>query len=93
MGVGCVVHDARTEAAEFFCAVAGSQHERLVGQTQHAAIADTAPAEELLGAADIQSLADLGNSYALVREMRAIPFGLEDIARPAAATAAPLVPL
>lgn len=49
--------------------------------------------EELLGAADIQSLADLGNSYALVREMRAVPFGLEDISRLAAATAAPLLPL
>lgn len=49
--------------------------------------------EELLGAADIQSLADLGNSYAMVREMRSVPFGLEDISRLAAATAAPLVPL
>jgi len=49
--------------------------------------------EELLGAADIQSLADLGNSYALVRDMRSVPFGLEDIARLAAATAAPLLPL
>jgi hypothetical protein len=49
--------------------------------------------EELLGAADIQSLADLGNSYALVRDMRSVPFGLEDISRLAVATAAPLVPL
>jgi hypothetical protein len=54
---------------------------------------DPAPSEELLGAADIQSLADLGNSYALVRDMRSIPFGLEDISRLAVATAAPLVPL
>jgi hypothetical protein len=54
---------------------------------------DSAPSEELLGAADIQSLADLGNSYALVREMRPVPFGFEDIARLAAATAAPLLPL
>jgi hypothetical protein len=49
--------------------------------------------EELLGAADIQSLADLGNSYAFVRDMRPVPFGLDDITRLAAATAAPLVPL
>ena len=49
--------------------------------------------EELLGAADIQSLADLGNSYALVRDMHTVPFGLEDISRLAAATGAPLVPL
>jgi hypothetical protein len=51
------------------------------------------PADELLGAADIQSLADLGNSYAMVREMRPVPFGLDDITRLAAATAAPMVPL
>src|SRR5438270_1891234 len=51
------------------------------------------PSQELLGAADIQSLADLGNSYGLVREMRSVPFSLNDISRLAAATAAPLVPL
>lgn len=56
-------------------------------------IAADPPAEDLLGAADIQSLADLGNTYSLVREMRPVPFGLDDISRLAAATAAPLVPL
>ena len=56
-------------------------------------LSDPAPSEELLGAADIQSLAYLGNSYALVREMRPVPFGLQDIARLAAVTAAPLLPL
>jgi hypothetical protein len=54
---------------------------------------DPATFEELLGSGDIQSLADLGNSYAMVRDMRAVPFGLEDISRLAAATAAPLLPL
>jgi hypothetical protein len=54
---------------------------------------EAAPAEELLGAADIQSLADLGDCYALVREMRSVPFGLEDISRLAAVTAAPFLPL
>ena len=49
--------------------------------------------EELLGTGDIQSLADLGNSYAVVREMRITPFGLQDITRLALVTAAPLVPL
>src|SRR6201981_1286034 len=56
-------------------------------------LGNPAPSEELLGAADIQSLADLGNSDAMVRDMRAVPFGLEDISRLAAATAAPLLPL
>jgi hypothetical protein len=49
--------------------------------------------DELLGAADIQSLADLNNGYAVIREMRSVPFGLQDISRLAAASAAPLVPL
>jgi hypothetical protein len=48
---------------------------------------------ELLGTGDIQSLADLGNSYTMVNEMRVVPFGLQDMTRLAAATAAPLLPL
>jgi hypothetical protein len=48
---------------------------------------------ELLGTGDIQSLADLGNSYTVVNEMRMVPFGLHDITRLAAATVAPMVPL
>jgi hypothetical protein len=57
------------------------------------ALRDPTSSEELLGSADFQSLADLGNSYAVVREMRSVPFGLEDITRLAAATAAPFLPL
>ena len=49
--------------------------------------------DELLGSSDIQSLADLGNSYAIVREMRPVPFDLQDIAWLAAATLTPLLPL
>jgi len=53
-----------------------------------------APADEaLIGSADIQSLADLGNSYAVVQEMRFVPFSLKDAIRLAAAVAAPLLPL
>jgi len=51
------------------------------------------PSGELLGTGDIQSLADLGNSYEIVREMRVVPFGLQDISRLALATAVPLSPL
>jgi hypothetical protein len=54
---------------------------------------DPEPTDELLGAADIQSLADLGNSYGLVRDMRPVPFGLDDVTRLAVATAAPFTPL
>jgi len=46
---------------------------------------------ELLGTADLQSLADLGNSYSVVQSMRWVPFGNKDILRMAAAV--PLVPL
>jgi hypothetical protein len=48
---------------------------------------------ELLGTGDIQSLADLGNSYSVVREMRLVPFRLEDVTLLAGITAVPLLPL
>lgn len=53
----------------------------------------SAPGETLLGSSDIQSLADLESSYNIVRTMRAVPFGLEDIVRLAAVTAIPFAPL
>jgi hypothetical protein len=56
-------------------------------------IRNSSSSEELLGTGDIQSLADLGNCYAIVSEMRVIPFGLQDITRMAAVTAAPFLPL
>jgi len=49
--------------------------------------------EKLLGTGDIQSLADLGNSFAVVREMRTVPFVTDDVIRLLVATVAPLVPL
>jgi hypothetical protein len=54
---------------------------------------DASADNELLGTGDIQSLADLGNSYAMVREMRAVPFDMQDIVRLATVTAVPLLPL
>ena len=56
-------------------------------------IRGTSASEEMLGTGDIQSLADLGNSYAMVRDMRVVPFALQDVTRLALATAAPLSPL
>jgi len=52
-----------------------------------------AAADELLGTGDIQSLADLGNSYTVVQEMRMVPFTMKDTWRLALSTAAPMVPL
>ncbi len=49
--------------------------------------------DEFLGTGDIQSLADLGNSFAVIQEMRVVPFGVRDATRLAAVTAVPLAPL
>jgi hypothetical protein len=49
--------------------------------------------ETLVGTADIQSLADLSNSFEVVREMRLVPFGRATVLRLALLTALPLVPL
>jgi hypothetical protein len=49
--------------------------------------------EALVGSADIQSLADLSNSYEVVRTMRPILVTRETLIQLAAATLAPLVPL
>ncbi|TBF22558.1 hypothetical protein ELG77_35945 [Rhizobium leguminosarum] len=53
----------------------------------------TGEAGALLGSADIQSLADMGNSYAIVRAMRVIPITGDAIYRLTAATLAPMIPL
>jgi len=47
----------------------------------------------LLGSADIQSLADLGNSFSVVQEMRLLPFGWRDVTRLVVITATPFLPL
>jgi hypothetical protein len=56
-------------------------------------VLNTPPSKEVLGSGDIQSLADLNSSYEIVSNIRPVPFGLYDITRLAAASAAPLVPL
>jgi hypothetical protein len=53
-----------------------------------------APADEpLLGSADIQSLADMGNSFAVVHNMRIVPIKRDALLRLVGATLAPIVPL
>jgi len=49
--------------------------------------------EPLIGSADIQSLADLGNSYTLVQEMRLVPFTLRTVLQLAVVTLLPVTPL
>ena len=57
-------------------------------------IGGTAPADEpLIGSGDIQSLADLGNSYAGAQQMRLAPLGLMAVVFFVAAFLAPMAPL
>jgi hypothetical protein len=51
------------------------------------------PAEPLMGSADIQSLADLANSFQVIREMRFVPFSKETIMQLAFVTLVPVAPL
>jgi hypothetical protein len=49
--------------------------------------------DQLLGSGDIQSLADLGNSFGFVEEMRTVPFSRGHVIRAALFCALPLLPL
>jgi len=60
----------------------GSDDVSLVG-----GLRDGAPAgEPLVGSGDIQSLADLGNSFEIVRGMRLVPFDRNTVAQLAVVT-------
>ena len=49
--------------------------------------------DELLGTGDIQSLADLGNSFEVVRSMRLAPITRDPIVQVGVAALLPLAPL
>jgi hypothetical protein len=49
--------------------------------------------EEILGTPNIQALADLANSYSIVRGMRPVPFSLNNVVQQTIATVLPLLPL
>jgi hypothetical protein len=72
----------------------GTLAERYVREFDAKWLRGGAPADEaLVGSSDIQSLADLGNSFEVVRTMRLVPVTKEMIIRLAAVTLAPIVPL
>jgi hypothetical protein len=72
----------------------GTLAERYVREFDAKWLHGGAPADEpLLGSGDIQSLADLGNSFEVVRTMRIAPFTKEAILQLAAVTVAPIIPL
>jgi hypothetical protein len=72
----------------------GTLAQRYVREFDHKWLRDGAPPEEpLIGSADIQSLADLGNSFEVVKSMRWAPFTLQAVLQLAIATLVPVVPL
>ena len=72
----------------------GTLAERYVREFDTKWLRGGAPADEpFVGSGDIQSLADLGNSYEVVRTMRLAPVTKEAIVRLGAATLIPLTPL
>ncbi len=57
-------------------------------------IAGKAPADQpLLGSSDIQSLADLGNTFRYIQDMKPLPFNLRVMIRLAIVTSLPCLPL
>jgi hypothetical protein len=72
----------------------GTLAERYVREFDTKWLRGGAPADErLVGSADIQSLADLGNSFEVVKSMRAVPITRDAFVGLVAATLAPVVPL
>jgi hypothetical protein len=72
----------------------GTLAERYVREFDAKWLRGGVPADEpLVGSGDIQSLADLANSFEVVRTMRIAPLTKEAILQLAAATLAPVVPL
>ena len=72
----------------------GTLAERYVREFDAKWLRGGAPADErLVGSGDIQSLADLGNSFEVVRTMRMAPVTKEAVFQVAAATLAPVAPL
>jgi len=72
----------------------GTLAERYVREFDAKWLRGGAPADDpFVGSADIQSLADLSNSYEVVRTMRIAPITRDAIVRLAAATLLPILPL
>ena len=72
----------------------GTLAHRYVRDYDHKWLRGGAPPEaQLLGSSDIQSLADLGNSFDVVKQMRWAPFTLTTVLQLAVTTLFPVLPL
>ncbi len=84
-----LVRTKRVGLAEY-----GGLAQRYVREFDRKWLRGRAPAEEpLVGSADIQSLADLGNSFEIVKGMKPVPFGKETLLQLAVISLAPVAPL
>ena len=84
-----LVRTKRVGLAEY-----GGLAQRYVREFDQKWLRGGAPAEEpLVGSADIQSLADLGNSFEIVKGMKPVPFGKETLLQLAVISLAPVAPL
>ena len=72
----------------------GTLSERYVRTFDHKWLRGGAPPDEaLVGSADIQSLADLGNSFEIIRDMTVVPITRSTIVQLAVITLLPVAPL
>ena len=71
----------------------GALAQRYVREFDDKWLRGVAADEPLMGSPDLQSLADLGNSYELVRSMRVVPFTREAVLQLALITLVPIAPL
>jgi hypothetical protein len=72
----------------------GTLAQRYVREYDHKWLRGGAPPDEpLVGSADIQSLADLGNSFEVLKDMRWVPFTLPTVLHLTVTTLLPVLPL
>src|SRR6266404_356941 len=71
----------------------GTLSSRYVDDFRHKWVQQTSEAEPILGTPDIQSLADLGNAYKVISEIRIFPVGKQAVIRLGALLILPLLPL
>jgi hypothetical protein len=72
----------------------GKLAQRYVGDYDRKWLRGGAPPDEpLIGSSDIQSLADLANSFEVLKEMRWVPFTLRTVLQLAVTTLLPVLPL
>jgi len=87
--IPCLARTKREGLAEY-----GALAQRYVREFDDKWLRGGTPADEpLVGSGDIQSLADLGNSFQILTGMKVVPFGKDTLLRLAMIALAPVAPL